>query len=117
VTWNVRREWIGDQQLVVNDDSVPACLTNFAYGQTADLLEVEPRLLVLARLVERARPTASEWVGVEHLVPLLVGPSRVAQQFGPQTSVSLAVQSALFGATTRRRYLQALRTLADGTMS
>lgn len=108
-----RPEWLDEPRVLPFADPEPVTLGNFAHSETADVLAVEPRLVALAELVRRARPTAAEWAGVDQLASLLVGPGRVARQLTPVNATSVAVTATLRGATTRDRYLQALRALVD----
>jgi hypothetical protein len=108
----VRAEWLDTPRHLTGtvDDTTPT-LADFAFDDTAAVLEVEPRLLALALLVQRAAPDDDLWLGVEQLVALLLGPTRSASQVTPITSTSVAVRGALTGATTRQRFIDALRNL------
>ena len=111
-----RPEWVDPYRVLgVAVEETPT-LENFAYGDTNALLGVEPRLVALARLVERAQLGADDdlWSGVEQLAAVLLGPTRSATQLTPVNSVSIAVSGTWSGATTQARFVAALRGASEG---
>lgn len=107
----IRPEWASDPVPDWFASDPVSTLDTFAYGQTAELLAVEPRLAALAHLVRATRPVGGEWRGVEQLVSLLLGPTRSAPPLTHTNKVPGGLHGALFSETIRRRYVDALRTL------
>lgn len=110
----VRPQWVGYQG-VERDAAEQVTLDNFAFEHSADILRVEPRLATLAELVRLAKPDADLLDRLRYVASAFLGPDRQVTLWSVRDNTAHKVGSAMHGATTLRRYLQALESLTgDG---